>query len=197
MTNRDGIKVRAAALGTVVGAMWIVRVLDALVPGMGSAAGHGIIPRTWVGLEGIPIAPLIHANWGHLLANTIPLIILGGLVLLRGVSEFVFVALVSGLIGGAGTWLFGASNTHHIGASGVVFGLFGYLLFRTAFDRRWSSAIVTLIVALAYGTAMASALIPTDGVSWSGHTFGFLGGVIAARIRYPNGPRRATSGARF
>jgi membrane associated rhomboid family serine protease len=192
VNGRDGIKVRAAALGSTVGVMWIVRVLDSLLPGMGSAAGHGIVPRTWIGIEGIPIAPLIHGSWGHLLANTIPLIILGGLVLLRGVSEFVFVVLTSALIGGAGTWLFGASNTHHIGASGVVFGLFGYLLFRTAFDWRLSSALITVIVGLLYGSAMISGLIPATGISWSGHIFGFVGGVIAARVRYPNRARRMT-----
>jgi membrane associated rhomboid family serine protease len=192
VNGRDGIKVRAAALGSTVGVMWIVRVLDSLLPGMGSAAGHGIVPRTWIGIEGIPIAPLIHVSWAHLLANTIPLIILGALVLLRGVSEFVFVVLMSAFIGGAGTWLFGAPNTHHIGASGVVFGLFGYLIFRTAFDWRLSSALITVIVGLLYGSAMISGLIPATGISWSGHIFAFVGGVIAARVRYPNRARRMT-----
>lgn len=183
VNGRDSVKVRAAALGTFAGVMWVVRLLDAIMPGAGSAAGHGIVPRTWYGLEGIPIAPFIHGNWGHLLANTVPLVILGGLVLLRGVSEFVFVVLTTMFVAGAGIWLFGASNTQHIGASGVVFGLFGYLLFRTAFDRRWSSALITLLVAIVYGTGMVSGLIPSAGISWTGHCFGFIGGIIAARAR--------------
>lgn len=165
--------------------MWIVRVLDAIVPGAGSAAGHGVIPRTWEGLYGIPVAPLIHLDFPHLIANTLPFLVLGAVILLRGVTEFVFVTLISGLVAGAGTWLFGAPGTMHVGASGIVFGFFGYLLFRTAFDRRWTSAVVTVMVAVLYGTAMLSSLIPEASVSWSGHFFGFLGGVIAARLRYP------------
>ena len=164
--------------------MWLVRVLDMLVPGPGSAAGHGIVPRTMMGIEGIPVAPFIHSDLEHLAANTIPLLILGGLILFRGVIEFVFVVLVSGLVAGAGTWLFGAPNTHHIGASGIVFGLFGYLLFRTAFDRRWTSAVITLLVAVVYGTAMLSSLVPRQTISWTAHFFGFIGGFLAARLRY-------------
>ena len=181
---RDGLQTRAAALGTVVGVMWVVHLLDVLVPGVGSPAGHGIIPRTLVGIEGIPTAPLIHGSVRHLAANTIPLVILGGLVLLGGVLDFIFVVLTSALVAGLGTWLFGAPDTHHIGASGIVFGLFGYLVFRAVFDRRLSSALITLVVAVAYGAAMVQSLLPASGISWSGHFFGFLGGIAAARMRH-------------
>lgn len=184
MPIRDNLKTRAATLGGFAGAMWLVRILDFLIPGPGSAAGHGIVPRTLVGLEGIPTAPLIHSDFEHLAANTIPFLILGALILFRGVFELIFVTLVSGLVGGLGTWLFGAPNTHHIGASGIVFGFFGYLVFRTLFDRRWTSALITLLVAVLYGTAMLSSLIPAQSISWTAHFFGFLGGVMAARMRY-------------
>lgn len=188
---RDTLKVRAATLGGFAGAMWLVRLLDMLTPGAGSAAGHGIVPRTWEAIDGIATAPFIHSDFEHLAANTIPFLILGALILLRGVGEFLFVVLTSGLVAGAGTWLFGEPGTHHVGASGIVFGFFGYLVFRTAFDRRWSSAVVTLIVAVLYGTAMASSLIPQETISWTGHFFGFLGGIVAARLRYPHRERRA------
>lgn len=184
MNLRDNLKTRAAMLGGVAGTMWFVRVLDMIVPGPGSAAGHGIIPRTLVGLEGIPVAPFIHSDFEHLAANTIPFLILGALILFRGVFEFIFVVLTTGLVAGFGTWLFGAPDTHHIGASGIVFGFFGYLVFRTAFDRRWTSALITVLVALGYGTAMLYALVPAESISWSGHFFGFVGGVVAARLRY-------------
>jgi membrane associated rhomboid family serine protease len=149
--------------------------------------GHGIVPRTWYGLQGILSAPLIHASLAHLVANTVPFLILGALVLLQGVFELVFVVVTTALVAGAGTWLFGASNTEHVGASGVVFGLFGYLLFRMLFDRRLSSAVITLIVAIVYGAAMLRSLIPADGISWTGHFFGFLAGILAARLRAPSG----------
>jgi hypothetical protein len=101
---------RLTALLCFVGPMWIVRLLDALTPGMISAAGTGIVPRTWSGLHGVLVAPFIHSSFEHLIANSIPLVILGVLILVRGVAEFVFVVLVSGLVGGLGTWLFGTGH---------------------------------------------------------------------------------------
>jgi membrane associated rhomboid family serine protease len=186
VTDDRPFATRATALLVVVGTMWLVRIIDTFRFSGISIIGMGILPRTWSGLYGIPVAPFIHANWPHLIANTIPLLILGSLVLLRGVREFIFVFALTALIAGLGTWLFGA-RAQHIGASGVVFGLFGYLLSRAAFDRKLSSVLVTSIVAIAYGTAMMVSLVPQAGISWSGHFFGFLGGVAAARIRYGGG----------
>lgn len=185
----DSIRMRIVALSVFLGLIWFVWVLDAVTPGPGSAAGAGIVPRTWHGLDGIVVAPFIHASLEHVLANTVPLLVLGALILLRGVPEFLFVILVSGLVGGFGTWCFGSGGGQHVGASGVVFGFFGYLVFRTAFDRRVSSAVVTLLVAGLYGTAMATSLIPREMMSWSSHFFGFIGGFVAARMRYPAGPQ--------
>jgi membrane associated rhomboid family serine protease len=188
---RRELQPRAIALLLFVGAMWFVGILDWVTPGPGSAAGIGIVPREWAGLQGIPAAPFIHSGFDHLISNSVPLLILGSLILLGGVAEFGFVILVSALVSGLGTWLFGTGNAQHIGASGVVFGFFGYLLFRTAFDGRWSSALITLCVAAAYGTAMAWSLVPEEGISWSGHFFGFAGGFLAARLRHPARPLRS------
>jgi membrane associated rhomboid family serine protease len=182
---RDSITLRIAVLLVFVGLMWGVWLLDALTPGAGSAAGIGIVPRTWVGLNGVPVAPFIHGNLDHLVSNSVPLLVLGGLVLLRGVIEFGLVVFVSLLVSGIGIWLLGTGGAQHIGASGVVFGFFGYLVFRTAFDRRLSSAVITLAVAAGYGTAMVYSLIPQETISWTSHFFGFVGGVMAARFRYP------------
>lgn len=184
-------KARVAILSVLVGVMWLIRCIDVFLPRGFSAAGHGIVPRTWDGLWSIPIAPLIHADWDHLIANTVPLIVLGALVLLRGLHEFIFVTLFTAIVAGFGTWLFGTGNAQHVGASGVIFGYFGYLVFRSAFDRKVSSALITLGVAIGYGTAMVFSLVPSEEVSWSGHFFGFAGGFLAARIRYPH--RRAVA----
>ena len=192
--NRDTPRLRVTVLLIFVGLMWFVWLLDLLTPWSRSAAGMGIVPRTWDGLDGIVVAPFIHGNLDHLISNSLPILILGGLILLRGVAEFGFVVLVSGLIAGLGTWLFGEGGAQHIGASGVLFGFFGYLVFRAAFDRRISSAVITLIVAFVYGTAFAYSLVPEESVSWSGHFFGFLGGFTAARLRYP--ARRSRGGVR-
>jgi membrane associated rhomboid family serine protease len=181
---RNTLLARAATLGGATAAMWVVRVLDWLGPGSTSAAGHGIVPRTVYGLDGIAVAPLIHADFEHLVANTIPFVILGAIILFRGIDELLFVTLVSLLVAGFGTWLFGTTNSEHIGASGLVFGFFGYLVFRGVFDRRLSSLAIMLGVAFAYGASMAYALVPAEGISWAAHFFGFVGGFAAARIRY-------------
>ena len=184
--NDQSVKLRVSLLTGLIAVLWFVRAIDTFLPRGFSAAGHGVVPRTWDGFWAIPVAPLIHGSWQHLVSNTIPLIVLGALVLFRGAIEFVFVLLITTLVSGLGTWLFGAGNAQHIGASGVVFGLFGYLVFRAAFDRRITSAVITLAVAVAYGGAMAMGLMPEPYVSWSSHFFGFVGGLAAARIRYPH-----------
>ncbi|HYI12591.1 MAG TPA: rhomboid family intramembrane serine protease [Thermoanaerobaculia bacterium] len=184
MANASGtLGTRAAALGTTTVAMWVVHAIEMLVPGE-FALAHGIIPRTWEGIRAIPIAPFLHADLGHLAANTIPFLILGALVLIGSVGEFLFVVAVSALVGGAGIWMFGAGNAHHIGASGVIFGLFGYLVARSLYDHRWSSLLIAIGVALGYGTAMLYSLVPDAGISWTAHFFGLCGGVMAARMRF-------------
>lgn len=188
---------RVCVLLGFIALMWLVKGIDSFMPHGHSVAGYGVIPRTWTGLKGIPIAPLIHEDFDHLLANTVPLLILGALVMLKGTIEFVFVVLTTTIISGAGTWLFGEGHAQHIGASGVVFGLFGYLVFRCAFDRTILSAVITLAVAIAYGASMAYSLIPEDHISWSGHFFGFIGGFAAARLRYPHKPKLSRAEAAF
>jgi membrane associated rhomboid family serine protease len=192
LNGNESIRARAIVLMIFVGLMWVVRGIDMFLPHGLSAAGVGVVPRTWDGLWNIPITPFIHEDFDHLLSNTIPLLILGALILARGVIEFVFVVFVSTFVSGFGTWLFGEGNAQHIGASGVVFGFFGYLVFRIAFDRKITSGLIALAVAIGYGSAMVWSLIPEEHISWSGHFFGFIGGFVAARLRYPHRPRSVT-----
>lgn len=185
LSGTGSIRARAIVLTVFVGLMWVVRGIDTFLPEGFSSAGTGIVPRTWSGLWNIPIAPFIHGDFDHLLSNTVPLLILGALILARGVFEFMYVVTVTAFVSGLGTWLFGEGNAQHIGASGIVFGFFGYLVFRIAFDRKISSALIALAVAIAYGSAFVWSLIPEEQISWSGHFFGFVGGFVAARLRYP------------
>ena len=185
LTVRDHIAGRAIALAGVLAVMWLIRLLDTFAPQGFSAAGSGIVPRTWDGLEGIAFGPFIHASFAHLIANTVPFAILGALVLINGVGEFIFVFVASALVAGLGTWLFGTPHTQHVGASGIILGFMGFLLFRSAFDRRILSAVITIAVAALYASALAWSLVPSEDVSWTNHFFGFIGGIIAARLRYP------------
>src|SRR4051794_21417686 len=111
LTARDRILGRVIALTVPLAVMWFVRLLDTFTPHVSSAAGSRIVPRTMDGLSGIAAAPFIHSSWAHLIANTIPFAVLGSFILINGVGEFVFVLFVTGLIAGAGTWLFAAPNT--------------------------------------------------------------------------------------
>lgn len=186
--ERSRIGDRAAVLLIFVGSMWLVRIIDTFHSG-NSLIGYGIVPRTGIGLVGILRAPFIHANWPHLIANTIPLLVLGGLVMLRGIGEFVFVTFVCVVTGGFGTWLLGGAG-QHIGASGVVFGYAGYLLFRSIFDRSILGFVVAAVVIVLYGSAIITALVPQYWISWSGHFFGFVGGFVAAKLQQPARERR-------
>lgn len=161
--------------------MWIVRAADTFRTDGGSIAGVGVIPRSSQHPAGILTAPFIHANWPHLIANSVPLLVLGALVLIGGIGEFIFVTVICAVVGGAGTWLFGES-ANHIGASGIIFGYVGFLLFRPVFDRRLWSMLVTVIVAALYGAMLFSSAMPKSGISWSAHFFGFLGGIVAASL---------------
>ena len=91
----------------------------------------GIVPRTQLGLRGILFAPLLHGTWNHLMANTLPFAVLGGLTLMQGVPEFTIVTAVVWVVSGLGVWLFAASHTLHVGASGIILGYFGFLLSRS------------------------------------------------------------------
>ena len=142
----------------------------------------GIRPRAADGLDGILLSPFLHDGFGHLVANSVPLLILGVVIALNGLARILAVTAITAAVGGAGTWLLAPANTNHIGASGLVFGFAAYLLARGIYSRRITHLLVGVLVAAVYGTGLLSGLVPTDGISWQGHLFGAVGGVIAARV---------------
>ncbi len=151
------------------------------------ATGHhlntwGILPRTLSGLRGIPLSPFLHANIGHLLVNTLPFLVLGGLVALQGRRAFLGVSLFAILCGGTAVWLFGR-HSYHIGASGLIFGYFGYLVARGWYERSLPSILIALVTLFFYGGLVWGVLPTTTYISWEGHLFGLLAGVISARIQ--------------
>lgn len=174
----EEIQTQLSVLGGLVALAWLLELAD-LVIWRGSLNSYGIRPRTWVGLRGILFAPFLHGSLAHLLGNTIPFVILGWLVMLRETKDFFTVSILSGLASGLGTWLVGAPNTIHIGASGVVFGYLGYLLLRSYFERSAIAIAFSVFVAMLYGSLLFG-LVPQYGISWEGHLFGFLGGVLSA-----------------
>ena len=170
-------------VGAMVVVMWFVEILDAL--GADSLDSYGIRPRAVDGLDGILFSPFLHGSWGHLIGNTVPFVILGGLIALGGLVRVAAVTATVAVVGGAGVWLFAGADSIHIGASGLVFGFAGYLVARGAFTRSLLHLAVGIAVAAVWGTTLVSGLVPQDGISWQGHLFGGIGGVVAARLLAP------------
>ena len=173
-------------VGAMVLVMWVLEALDVVGAGFDS---EGIHPRDVDGLDGIVFAPFLHAGWGHLIGNTAPFVVLGATIALSGLARTAAVTGIVALVGGLGTWLFAPENTNHIGASGLVFGFAAYLIARGAWTRRMLHIGVGLAVLAVYGTTLAFGFVPTPGVSWQGHLFGAIGGVIAARVLHGSSRR--------
>ena len=181
---------RLSYVAGVAALFWLLELVDRLLLD-GALDNYGIRPRTTDGLWGIPLAPFLHGDFAHLASNTIPFVVLGGLVAMRGLAEFCEVSLVVVIVGGLGTWLFGESGTVHIGASGLVFGYFGCLTARGFLEANVVSILVGLLVLFLYGGIVWGVLPTQPGVSWQGHLFGLLSGAAAGWILTRLGQRKA------
>ncbi len=177
-----GERVKNAALltGGWVALLWVLEAIDV-------ATGHaldtfGITPREFGELRDIVPAAFVHFGWDHLVANSVPLLLLGFLAALSGIRRFLAVVTVTILVSGLGVWLTASEHSITAGASGVVFGLFGYLLVRGFVDRRIGDVVIGLIVGAVYGSILWGVLPTTAGVSWQGHLFGLIGGVASAFV---------------
>jgi membrane associated rhomboid family serine protease len=166
--------------------MWVLEIVD-------QAGGHldqyGIEPREGDGLIGIAASPFLHADFQHLMSNTVPFVAMGLAIALAGAARVLSVTLIVMLVGGVGTWLVAPEHTNHIGASGVVFGYATYLLVRGFFNRNALELFMGLIVGALWGTALLGGLLPREGISWQGHLFGAIGGIVAARLLATRTPR--------
>ena len=188
--------VGGATILTFVALLYLVELIDQL---MGhSLDANGIRPDQTDGLWGIIFAPVLHANWQHLAANTVPLLVLGFFVTLAGMSRFVWATAIIWILGGFGTWLIGnvgssCGPTDHIGASGLIFGYLAFLLVFGIFVRKFWDIVIGLVVLFLYGGVLLGAmpvLHQCGGVSWQGHLSGAVAGVVAAYLL--SAPERKT-----
>lgn len=174
------LKTQGTILGGFVATIWVLGIADLALGGALNV--YGIAPRHMIGLRGILFAPFLHGGLGHLIANTIPFIVLGWFVMLQETRDFFKVSAITMLVSGLGTWIFGSPNSIHIGASGLIFGYLGFLLLRGYFERNFPSILLSLVVGFLYWSTIWGVLPTRPGISWEGHLFGFIGGVIAARL---------------
>jgi membrane associated rhomboid family serine protease len=185
---RGGRLARIAPILILVGAMWLLELLDA---SMGSRLdGYGIVPRSENGLFGIAAAPFLHLGFGHLIANTTALLVLGVLILLT-TPYFWVVTVAVALFGGLGVWITGDPSTVVIGASGLVYGYAAYLVALGIFRRSLMNLLVAVLVVVLYGGFVFGVFPGQANVSWQGHLFGAVVGVVMARWHAVNAPKRS------
>lgn len=160
--------------------MWALEIIDVVLRGW--LDGAGIQPRSGDGLVGVLFAPFLHAGFSHLMANSVPLLVLGMFMSAGRRDVFWPVTAVIVVLGGLGTWLIAPQGTVTIGASGLVFGYLGYLLVAGIRTRHWIDLLVGLLVFLGYGWMLLGALpwAVAAGVSWQGHLCGAIAGGLAA-----------------
>lgn len=161
----------------VVALMWVVLGFD-LVYKL-DLARYGILPRTVTGLRGIVFAPFLHGGVEHLLNNSLPLLVLGWLTVYFYPKASGRVVLVSWLAVGLWVWAMGRES-HHIGASGIVYALAGFHFFSGLFRRRIALMAISLIVVFLYGSMWWGVLPIQPGVSWESHLFGGIVGSLLA-----------------
>ena len=177
-----------ALLIAFVAIVWVVQIVNIFLDY--SLNQYGLVPRTIEGLRGIPLSPFLHGGFGHLISNSFPLLILGGLVAARGRANFVGITLFIVFVGGLAVWCVGRpwpwdnlQHVVHVGASGLVFGYFGYLVARGCYEHSFLAIIVAVLVILAFGSGIVFGLVPTAPyVSWEGHLCGLVAGVLIARL---------------
>ncbi|WP_421120506.1 rhomboid family intramembrane serine protease [Aquihabitans daechungensis] len=172
--------------------MWLVEIVD-LAPHT-PFDGWGIRPRSLRGLTGVAASPFLHDGFAHLIGNTIPFLVLGCIIAASGTQRFVQVTVIVAVFAGVGTWLVGPTHTVHIGASGLVFGYLTYLVARGFFEHHLGQILVGLIVFVFYGSLLWG-LLPRPGISWQGHAFGAVGGVVAAWVIHRRPAPPAGAGA--
>jgi membrane associated rhomboid family serine protease len=157
---------------------WLVFVVNNLI-GNGHLTQYGILPRHLSSLPGIIWAPFLHVSLKHLTANTLPLLVLGGIICGRSRGEFAVVTVAGMLLGGGLTWLL-ARNACHVGASGLIFCYFGYLASLAYFKRTFGALALSVLCVLGYGGILRGILPTSAAVSWEGHIAGLVAGIAVA-----------------
>ncbi|MFJ3634169.1 rhomboid family intramembrane serine protease [Streptomyces sp. NPDC090112] len=191
-TRTDRAKAAAQLMVGWVALLWLLELVDQLT---GNALdGYGITPRDPDHLLGVVAHPFLHFGFGHVASNTWPLLVFGFIAALSGIRRLLAVSTLITLAVGGGAWLVAPSGTLGAGASGLVFGLFGYVVVRGFVERKPLNALTGVAVAAVWGSTIFFGVLPTDsGVGWYAHLIGLVAGVVTAlRLRRPAaGPQQA------
>ncbi|WP_106584209.1 rhomboid family intramembrane serine protease [Murinocardiopsis flavida] len=174
---------RIRAILTVVALtalMWVLEIFDLIT---GNALDtFGIRPRTFDDVYTIFTAPFLHYGFDHLIANSVPMLVLGSLVAFSGIGRFAGASLIIILVSGIGVWFTSPPGSITLGASGLIFGYFGFLVLRGIIERKTIDIVIMICVVLFYGAMIWGALPGQEGISWQAHLFGFIGGLLSAYL---------------
>lgn len=180
---------------SVAAVLWIIQAVNAADDYR--LDRFGVRPREVDGLWGLVTMPFLHSSYSHMLSNTVPVVLIGWMLMLSGLRTWATVTALVIVGGGVLTWLFGPGHTLIVGASGMVFGWLGYLLARAYFSRRLKWIVVAVLVLIFFGTLLFG-LLPSinSEVSWQAHVCGFAAGIGTGALLHPRGgetrlPRRS------
>jgi membrane associated rhomboid family serine protease len=166
-------------VGFALAVMWVIEIFAYVTDNR--ILTWGIRAHDVTDLPHVFTAPFLHAGFDHLISNSVPFAITGFLAALRGISKFLIMNVIVMVVGGLGVWFLGPSNGVTVGASILIFGYFGYLAGRGLFERRLIDILIAVVIGVLYGTAIAASIVPNNPqISWQGHLFGLIGGVLAA-----------------
>ena len=186
---RDALVLMSGFLALI----WVLQVFN-WADGYRFDLQFGILPHQVSRLPEIFTAPFLHFSWQHIEGNSVPLFVLGLAAAYRGVGKFLLTTLIIAMVSGLAVWLFQSGNELTVGASGLIFGYFGYVLIRGFFDRNLLDIGIGVVAGLLYWTILQVAIPGTPGISWIGHLGGLFGGVLAAWVLRERGPAAVASG---
>ncbi|MFF2816294.1 rhomboid family intramembrane serine protease [Kitasatospora cineracea] len=172
--------------------VWATQLVNWLLDGR-MAVMHGIRPHDADTLGYLLTAPFLHLNWQHLEGNSGPLFVFGFLAAYRGVRKFLGLTVLLVVTSGMAVWLFQSGDTVTVGASGVVFGYFGYVVLRGLFDRNLIDSLIGLVMGASFAYLLSTAVPGTPGVSWLAHIGGLVGGLLGAWIFRDRSPKQAAA----
>jgi len=178
----------AIVMAIVLAGLWLIEGIDTI--SNHALDAFGIRPWNLVGLDGIVFAPLLHASFAHLAANSVPLFVLGTALWASGLRQWIVATVTGWITSGILAWLLTPIHYLVIGASGVIFGWITYLIVRGFLSRRWPHIILGLVVAFAYGSVLLGVFPMSTGVSWQGHLGGAIGGILAAWLLFRRDRKR-------
>lgn len=176
------VKDNLSILLGAVAIAWGIEILDTIFRGYFDR--FGIQPRRVAGLPGVLASPFLHLGFSHLISNTVPFLTLGGMVLIGGRKVFITATLLIMVVGGLAVWTFGPGGSNHVGASGLIFGYLGFLLARGIFEKSIVWIVISVCLLLLYGGMLKGVFPGQVGISWQGHLFGFIAGVLAAWVMF-------------